>query len=453
MAGALPVALRQAGVDVRVILPLYDHVNPGLREHLGYVAGFTVPVGWRSQYCGLFEVDVRNVRFYFIDNEYYFRREKMYGFYDDNERFAYLSRAVPEALLHMDFAPDVIHCNDWQTALVPVYLNLYYRHHEKLSRVRTIFTIHDLQYQGQYGPETLEETVGIARENFHIVEFDGIVNYTKGALETSDLINTLSPTYAEEITDPWYGHGLYDFLRGKRDKLRGILNGMDVKEYNPATDADIISRYDASNFERGRALCKKNLKDIFGLAKEDAPLIGMVTPFEFQKGLDLLLYMADQLTDDGFQFAVLGRGEGHYERFFEEVAARHAGRFAVKVETSPKLARKVYAGSDMFLMPSRTEPCGLAQMLALRYGSVPVVRETGGLRDTIVNVDNDTGNGFTFTSYNADEMRDACLRGRDAYGDPEAWRKLVRRCMECDRGWTAPAKEYMNLYDDAMKLQ
>ncbi|MDR3265581.1 MAG: glycogen synthase, partial [Synergistaceae bacterium] len=399
------------------------------------------------------EFDFKNVRFYFIDNEYYFKRETMYGFYDDGERFAYFSRAVLEALSHVDFSPDVIHCNDWQTALVPVYLNLYYRHSEKHSGVRTIFTIHDLQHQGRYGPETLEETLGIARENFHIVEFDGAVNYTKGALETSDLINTLSPTYAREVTDPWYGHGLYDLLREKRDKLRGILNGMDTEAYDPVTDAEIAFRYDASNFERGRAMCKKNLKDIFGLAKSDAPLIGMVTPFEFQKGLDLVLYMAEEIMDGGIQFAVVGGGGGHYERFFEELAAKHAGQFAVKTGMPPKLTRRVYAGSDMFLMPSRTEPCGLAQMLALRYGSVPVVRETGGLRDTVVNAGDDTGNGFTFAPYNADDMRDACFRGRDMYGDRDRWRSLVRRCMESDNGWALRAKEYAALYEEAVKLR
>jgi starch synthase len=452
MAGTLPVALQKEEVDARVILPLYEGVDSNLRQRLRYVTNFTVPVGWGSQYCGLFDTYFDKVHFYFIDNEYYFKRDRMYGAYDDGERFAFFSRAILEAVPHLDFTPDVIHCNDWQTALAPVYLNLYYRHLDSHARIASVFTIHDLRYQGKYGPEALG-VIGVGRENFHIVEFDGILNFTKAAIVMSDQINTLSPTYAHEIADSWYSHGLYDFLLGYQGKLRGILSGLDTVRYDPREDADIALKYSSSNFKRGKATCKKDLIDIFGLAKGETPVIGMVTPFDGEKGLDVLLHMADEIIKNGLRIVIAGSGFGHYEQFFGELAARHSGELAVKVGISQELASKVFAGSDMFLMPSRTEPGGLAAMRALRYGAVPIVRATGALRDIVTDAEDGVANGFTFADYSADELKDACFRARDMYADKDKWSNLVQRCMKTDNSWASRAREYAAMYDEAVKAR
>ncbi|MDR1885512.1 MAG: glycogen synthase [Synergistaceae bacterium] len=451
MAGSLPPALQSAGADMTVILPLYGDIALEWRARMRYVTNFVVPVSWRSQYCGLFELTWRGITFYFLDNEYYFKRSAMYGFYDDDERFAFFSRAILETLFHVGLTPDVIHCNDWQTALAPAYLNLYYRHIEKYARIKTAFTIHDLQYQGKFGPEILEGTVGIGRGDFHVVEFDGIVNYTKGAIESSDVVNAVSPTYAGEILDPWYGQGLYGFLRERKGKLRGILNGIDTDEYNPATDAGIAAGYGVENFEQGKDSCRKELREIFGLDESSDPVIGMVTRFDLHKGLDLLIHMADEIVSSGMQMAIAGEGGDRYEQFFGELEARRSGRFSARVGPLSDLSHKVFAGSDMFLMPSRSEPCGLAQMAAMRYGSVPIVRMTGGLRDTIVDCGDGAGNGFTFVSYSADDMLEACRRARMMFMDRPAWNMLARRAMRCNHGWGKPAKEYLEMYRDAVK--
>ncbi|MFP3090816.1 glycogen synthase [Treponema sp. TIM-1] len=450
MIGSLAVAMRRQGTDVRVILPLYGDMREEWRGQLRYITNFNVPVSWRNQYCGLFELVRQGVTYYFLDNEYYFKRQGFYGFYDDGERFSFFSRAVLETVARLDHSPHIIHCNDWQTALIPVYLKLYYRHIEKYAPIKTIFTIHDIQYQGKYGPEILEGTLGIGRENFHLVEYDGIVNYMKGAIESADLVSTVSPAYVEEILDPWYGCGLDSFLRLQKHKLRGILSGIDQDEYNPATDAYIAAQYDADSFETGKPFCKEGLRNLFGLTKHEAPLIGMVIRFESHKGLDLLIHGADEILGGGMQLALIGYGGGVYERFFGELAARWNGQCAVRFGFLPELARQVYSGSDLFLMPSKFEPCGLAQMIALRYGSIPIVRQTGGLRDTIT--EGKDGNGFSFVSYSADELRDACFRARDAWQDKNAWSALVHRAMRCDCGWDKPSQRYLELYQQAMKL-
>jgi starch synthase len=449
MIGSLAVAMRRRGIDVRVILPLYGDMGAEWVKQLRYVANFNVSVSWRNQYCGLFELVRQGVTYYFLDNEYYFKRRGFYGFYDDGERFSFFSRAVLEAVPLLDHNPDIIHCNDWQTALIPVYLNLYYRHIEKYAHIKTIFTIHDIQYQGKYGPEILEGTLGIGRENFHLVEYDGVVNFMKGAIESAGLVSAVSPSYAGEILDPWYGCGLDSFLRSRERKIRGILSGIDRDNYNPATDACIAAQYDADSFEAGKPVCKEGLRKHFGLAENGAPLIGMVIRFESHKGLDLVIHGADEILGGGMQIALIGYGGGVYERLFRELAARWSGSFAVRFGFLPELARQIYSGSDMFLMPSKFEPCGLAQMIALRYGSIPIVRETGGLKDTIT--EGTGGNGFTFGPYNAGELRDACFRAREAWGDKKEWNALVRRAMLCDYGWDRPSKLYRDLYNDVMK--
>lgn len=452
VAGSLPIALQQQKANVRVILPLYGDMKAEWREKLKYITNFTVPVGWRNQYCGLFELSRQGVTYYFLDNEYYFKRQGLYGFYDDGERFAFFSRAILETLFHADYSPDVIHCNDWQTALVPVYLNLYYRHLEKYAPIKTVFTIHNIQYQGKYGLELLEETIGIGRKDAHIVDYDGDVNFMKGAIEAADKVTTVSPTYATEILDPWYSHGLDSFLRKKQYKLCGILNGIDTQVYNPETDPYIIAHYQAKNFPKGKAACKKELQEIFHLEQTDAPIIAMVTRLVAHKGMDLVRHVADNLLNSGFQMVVHGSGEYPFESFFQELAARHPGKFGVNIGFVPELAHKVYAGSDIYLMPSKSEPCGLAQMIALRYGSVPVVRQTGGLSDTIVDSGDGDGNGFTFVSYNAYDMQTACLRAKEGYEVKKGWNILVKRGMECDFSWNASAAQYLAMYKEVESL-
>ncbi len=452
VAGSLPVALKRRKVGVRVILPLYGDLAPEWRAKLKYITNYTVPVGWRNQYCGLFELSLNSVTYYFLDNEYYFKRQGLYGFYDDGERFAFFARAILETLFHADFEPDIIHCNDWQTALVPVYLNLYYRHLEKYARVKTVFTIHNLQYQGRYGLEILDETIGVGKKDARVLEYDGDVNFMKGAVEAADKVTTVSPTYAREIMDPWFGCGLDDFLRKKQYKLSGILNGIDMEVYNPAKDPNIAKTYTADTFTAGKAACKQELREVFGLAETGAPVVGMVTRLVGHKGLDLVRHVADNLVDNGMQLVVLGSGEFTYESFLTELAARHPGAVGLRIGFVPELARKIYAGSDMFLMPSKSEPCGLGQIVALRYGAVPIVRQTGGLADTVTDSGDGKGNGFTFLSYNAFDMQAACLRAKEGYADTDGWQVLVKRAMQCDFSWGQSAKKYIEMYQEVCAL-
>ena len=445
VAGSLPKALVQDGVDARVIMPLYGDL--GFRDHLEYVTNYSVPVGWRSQYCGLFKAEWDGVTYYFLDNEYYFKRRGLYGFYDDGERFAFFSRAVLETLFYLDFTPDIINCNDWQTALVPVYLNLYYRHLDKFNRIKTIFTIHNIAYQGKYGLDILEDTCGIGRRDQHIVEYDGCANFMKGAFETADKITTVSPTYAQEILDPWFSYGLDALLREKQYKLCGILNGIDMAANNPATDPSIPYNYDTSNFREGKAACKSALQDQFGLHKDGSPVFSMVSRLVGMKGFDLVQSIADGLVDLGIELVVLGTGESQYESFFSDLAARHPGRVGVYIGFNNALAQQIYAGSDSFIMPSKSEPCGLSQMV-----TPPIVRETGGLRDSIHDSSLGQGNGFTFAGYSAHELYDACCRANAAYYNKENWENLVEYAMNCDFGWGVSAKSYEGLYNETANL-
>ncbi len=450
VAGSLPAALKQNKASIRVILPLYGDLSDEWRKKLRYITNFTVSVGWRSQYCGLFELSHNGVTYYFLDNEYYFKRRGLYGFYDDGERFAFFSRAVLEALFHTDFSPEIVHCHDWQTGLVPVYLNLYYRSLEKFSSIKAVFTIHNLQYQGHYGQEILEEALGIGRKDAHLLEYDHDVNFLKGALECADKITTVSPTYAKEILDPWFGHGMDFFLQKKAYKLCGILNGIDTEVYNPATDPSLAKNYDHESFLEGKAACKKDLRKEFGLSESNAPIIGMVSRLVDHKGFDLVCQVADNLVENGFQFVLLGSGEYEYEQFFEEFSQRHPKNVGVRIGFIPKLARKIYAGADIFLMPSKAEPCGLSQLVALRYGTVPVVRFTGGLHDTIHDSFEGDGNGFVFSGYNSHEMEEACLRAKEGFANTEGWKALVQRGMQCDYSWNRSAIEYLDMYKEVL---
>ncbi|MDR2780435.1 MAG: glycogen synthase, partial [Synergistaceae bacterium] len=399
MTGGLPPALHQRGAAISVVLPLYGDLSADWREKLKYIASFTVPVGWRNQYCGLFKLLWRGVTWYFLDNEYYFKRSGLYGFYDDGERFAFFSRAILEMLFHTRLAPDILHCNGWQTALAPIYLNLFYRNLENFAGMKTILTIHDIRRQYTAPTDILEGTFGIGRENLHTLEYGGLVNLMKGAIEESDIVSALSPSYAGELLDPAYGCGLDDFLQKKRRKIHGILSGIDISDYNPLTDPYIPANYGINDSTEGKSACKKALREELGLAAGDAPIIGMVTDFTEDRGLDLVMAAADEMFGGGFQLVVAGSGEWKYEKFFTELAPSRRGVFGARAGDSEELARIVYAGSDIFLMPSRTEPCGFGQMAALRYGTVPVVRDTGGLRDTVRENPDGLGNGFTFAGY------------------------------------------------------
>jgi starch synthase len=453
MTGGLPAALSRRGAEVCAVLPLYGDLEAEWREKLKYVTSFTVPVGWRNQYCGLFELSWRGVAWYFLDNEYYFKRRGLYGFYDDGERFAFFSRAVLEMLFHTKLTPDILHCNGWQTALAPIYLSLYYRHIGKFARIKAIFTIHDIRRQYTAPTNILEGTFGIGREDLHVLEYGGAVNLTKGAIETSDLVSTLSPSYASELLDPAYGCGLDDFLQKKQHKIHGILSGIDISEYNPLTDPHIPANYGVDDLAEGKSACKKALREELGLTDNDAPVIGMAAQFTEDRGLDLIMAAICELLGGKMQLAIVGNGEEKYEKFFTELASSHGGEVGVFIGSSEGLGRRIYAGSDIFLMPSRTEPCGFGQMAALRYGTVPVARETGGLRDTVRDNANGLGNGFTFAAYDSRDMLSACLRALDLYcGGGDGWIRLAQRAMRCDNGFVAAADKYMDMYKRAIEI-
>ncbi len=451
VSGALPKALRNRKIAARVVMPLYGDIKPEFRNTMKFVTSFYVPVAWRNQYCGVFECNMNGVKYYFLDNEYYFKRTGLYGFYDDAERFSFFSRAVLEMLGRIDFRPQIIHVNDWQSALVPVYLDLYYRHLPRYYSIKTLATIHNIQYQGKYGLEIAEEVLGINRANVSIVEYNKCVNFLKGAITASDRVSTVSPTYAGEILDPWFSHGLDPLLNDNKFKLRGILNGIDTVLYDPETDPAIAANYSAADFSN-KAKCKRDLLNEFSLEDDGSPVIGIVSRLVAHKGFDLVKHVLEYILMADMKVVMLGSGDYIYESFFADYAARFPDRFALRIGFIPDLARKIYAGSDMFLMPSKSEPCGLSQMLALRYGSIPIVRETGGLKDTVFDSGDGSGNGFTFTSYNAHDMLDACLRAKAGYENKEGWNILVERAMNCDNSWKKAASNYVDLYEEMLNL-
>ena len=422
VAGSLPKALRKRLVGCRVVMPLYGGIKQELRDQMQFITHITVPVSWRRQYCGIFEAKIDGVIFYFIDNEYYFKRDGIYGHYDDAERFAFFSRAILEIIPHIDFKPNIIHTNDWQTALVPVY-----------------------------GKEILGDVFGLGEQHEQLLDFGGTLNLMKGAIECADVVTTVSPTYAEEILDPWFSHGLDPILRERQYKLHGILNGIDTDIYNPETDKAIAKNFSAKD-PAGKKEDKADLQREFSLpVRDDVPIIGMVSRLVSHKGLDLVKAVLDELlSTTDVQLVVLGTGDWEYENFFREIEARYPGKVGLRIAFIPDLARKIYAGCDMFLMPSKSEPCGLSQMLALRYGTLPIVRETGGLKDSITDSGDGEGNGFTFKSYNAHDMLDAIRRSLGAYSDKKYWASLVERALECDNSWGRSAREYMRLYRETI---
>lgn len=451
VAGSLPHALRKRLIGCRVVLPMYDTIKQELKDTMKFITHISVPVAWRRQYCGIFEAKYNGVIYYLIDNQYYFKRDTIYGHYDDAERFAFFSRAVLEIIPYIDFKPDIIHCNDWQTALTPVYYSAMYANSPGYENIKTIFTIHNIQYQGVYGKELLEDVLGIPADKASLLEYDGCINFMKGAIECADKVTTVSPSYADEILDPWYSHGLDSILNERRYKLRGILNGIDTVGYDPATDKCIKANFSADDIS-GKKIDKEELQKEMGLpVKPGVPVIGMVTRLVSHKGLDLVKGILDELlATSEMQLVVLGSGDYEYESYFRWIAEKYPDKVGLRIGFVPELARKIYAGADMFLMPSKSEPCGLSQMVALRYGTVPIVRETGGLRDSITDCGDGKGNGFTFKSYNAHDMLDAIRRALTLYYNGD-WNDLVLRALNCDFSWGRSANAYIRLYKETLK--
>ncbi len=453
VAGSLPQALRKRLIGCRVVMPLYDTIKQELKDKMTFITNISVPVAWRRQYCGIFQAKHEGVIYYLIDNQYYFKRDTIYGHYDDAERFTFFSRAVLEILPVVDFKPDIIHCNDWQSALTPVFYSTIYSKDPWYQGIKTVFTIHNIQYQGTYGMELVNDVIGLNPADTEIVEYDGDVNFMKGAIECANKVTTVSPSYANEILDPWYSHGLDTILRERQWKLQGILNGIDTDNYNPETDENIVKNYNVKTVKSGKRENKRQLQENMGLPQnEDTPVIGLVSRLVSHKGLDLIKGILDELlyTTD-VQVVVVGSGDWQYENFFKEMANKYPDKLAVRIGFVPSLARKIYAGADIFLMPSKSEPCGLSQMVALRYGTVPIVRETGGLRDSITDSGDGNGNGFTFKTYNAHDMLGAIRRSLDAYSNKDYWDTLVTRAMECDFSWGKSANEYIKMYKDLLK--
>ena len=454
VSGSLPKALQRSGkVDCRVVMPLYKNIPSIFRENMEYVTDFNVSLSWRNQNCKLFKYVYEGVTYYFIDNLYYFNREGLYGYYDDAERFAFFSRAVLSMIdnMNVDFKPDIIHCNDWQTALIPVYINVEYRFKESFRGVKTIFTIHNLQYRGVYGKEILGDVLGISYDNLPILEFDGNVNFVKGAIETSNFLTTVSPTYANELRDPYLSFNLSNVIERHCGNFVGILNGIDNFIYNPATDDKIYHNYSVDNMDM-KASNKKELAKRLNLDNYDLPMIGMVTRLTSHKGIDLVCDVFDRImSETNAIFVVLGSGNEGYERFFREKMMNYRGRVSSCFGFVDELARKIYASSDIFLMPSEREPCGISQMIAMRYGSVPLVRSTGGLNDSVETGDESFNTGFSFWDYNSEALLMTLKYSLSKYEDKMYWNELKKRIMRVNNDWSVSAKNYIDLYNNAIK--
>ena len=454
VAGSLPSALVRAGAEVIVMVPKYATIKDEYKAQMEHFADFYVSLGWRNEYCGLEKLEHDGVTYMFVDNERYFARDYPYGFFDDGERFAFFSKAITESLQHLPagFECDILHCNDWQTALAPVFLREFYQGLPLYDRVKTVFSIHNVAFQGQFSDTVMEDILGVA----HIpaaasqLRCDACsVNYMLGALRYADAITTVSPTYANEIQTPEFGEGLDGVLRERSYALQGILNGIDVAGFDPATDKRIAANYTVED-RSGKAVCKAKLQEELGLeVRDDRPLMVMVTRLTRQKGMDLVMYALDRILAGGVQVAVLGTGDRDYEdglRYFQD---KYPGTMAARIEFDPALSQRMYAAADMFLMPSKFEPCGLSQIIAMRYGTLPIVRETGGLKDTVIPYNEFTGEGtgFSFSNFNGDEMGDAVFRAARLFWDNrDAWNQLVTQAMSQDFSWTRSADKYLDLY-------
>lgn len=446
VAGSLPQALQKEDVDIRVVLPNYQGIPEEYKKKMLHQTQISVPVSWRQQYCGLKQLEYRGVRFYFLDNEYYFKRDGIYGYFDDAERFAFFCRAVLEAIPHYGFQPDIIHCHDWQTALIPLFLKEFYK--QKIS-ARTVFTIHNLKFQGLFTHWILHNILALGDPYFTSdrLEYNGQVNLLKAGIVFSDRLTTVSKTYAEEIKGAFYGEGLDGLLNAHSKKMRGILNGLDYNEYNPETDPYIYVKYKKSLHDKLKNKIK--LQSELNLpVQKNTPLLAMVSRLTSQKGLDLLVHILDELLGEDVQLIILGAGDEKYENILKHTVYRNIHKFRILLQFDEVLARKIYAGADIFLMPSLFEPCGLGQLIALRYGALPVVRETGGLKDTIVPYNEFTGegNGFSFANYNAHELLFTIKRALGLYKDQKSWGKIVKNAFNSNYSWDSSAREYLDLY-------
>lgn len=450
VAGTLPKELIKLGQDVRLVMPKYKSIHQSYIDKMEYVGYIYVDVGWRHQYCAVLKLVQDGLTVYFIDNEYYFKRDGLYGYPDEAEQFTFFCKALIQMLPLVGFKPDIIHCNDWQTGIVSLLLLAHYKKDDFYRDIKTVYTIHNLKYQGVFPKGVLPDLMGIGWEYYHIdgIEFYDCANYMKAGIAFSDVITTVSKTYAQEIRYDYFGERLNGLINKRYDRVFGILNGIDDVENNPATDQRLFAQYDVENLD-GKAVNKQMLQKALGLEeRKDVPLIGIVSRLVDQKGFDLIAHVLDELLELDIQLVVLGAGEYKYEEMFRYAAAHHHGKVSVNLKYDGVLAQRIYAGADMFLMPSLFEPCGLSQLFSLRYGTVPIVRETGGLNDTVKSFNEMTGagDGFTFSSYNAHEMLFAVKRAIQYFHKKEIWEKIIKNGMTQDFSWKRSAEEYINLY-------
>ena len=452
VAGSLPQALAAAGHEVKVILPLYEGIGQEWREQMTFLKYFNVTLAWRQVYCGVFQLEREGVTYWFIDNEYYFKRWQMYGHFDDCERFAYFSRAIIETPGQLDWYPDIIHCNDWQTALVPVYLLEEKYRIPQLGNARSVFTIHNIEYQGRYGDQVLQDVIGLDKSYFNegMLAYHRDVNLMKGAIMASNFVTTVSPTYAQELRTPFYAHGLDGVINQQSFKLEGILNGIDTALYDPATHTGLAANFTAKAPVKGKAACKQALQQAVGLQERpDVPIIACISRLVGHKGFSLVTDALQDIMGMDVQMVVLGTGDWQYEEAFRHAQGQYPGRFAAQITYSAPLSIMIYAGADLFLMPSISEPCGLSQMIAMRFGTIPVVRETGGLKDTVTpyNKFEGTGRGFTFANISAGDMTWVLREAVDLYyNNKKAWRGLQKESMTADFSWAHSAQQYLDIY-------
>lgn len=452
VAGALPKELAKLGADVRVIMPNYSMIPEKYRDNMKKVAEFTVPVGWRNQYCAIFELVQNGITYYFIDNLYYFRRDGLYGHYDDGERFSYMTRAVLDSLYHLDFYPDILHCHDWHAGMIPFMLKVEHQHRPRYEKIKTVFTIHNLMFQGIFPPQAVTDLLNLHSQHYQTgqLEFNGNTNFMKGGIVASDAVTTVSPTYRNEILNSYFGEKMEGILQERQGDLLGILNGIDDSIYSPEQDEAIIP-YKVGD-RAGKAENKQKLQEFFQLpVRTDIPVIGVISRLTKQKGLDLLTHVFHEIIADDVQFILLGNGDAEFENFFREMEWIYPEKVRSYIGFNENLAHQIYAGTDLFLMPSQFEPCGLSQMIAMKYGSLPLVRETGGLNDTVrsYNPETESGNGFSFTNFNAHDMLHTIRRAIHVYQEePDTWAKIVEEAMNEDYSWSQSAREYMRLYED-----
>jgi len=449
--GALPKELKKQGAEVAVILPLYETVHEKYKKKMVRIAEFETQLAWRKKYVGLLKLVHEGVDFYFIDNQEYFNREKYYGYFDDGERFSYFCKACMDVIPLLAMKPDILHCSEWQTALIPVYLRTIYRNAQGYENIKTVFTIHNIEYQGQYDLRLLTDMFGIDKRDQSVLDYQGCINLTKGAIATCDLLTTVSPSYAQEIQYLFYGKGLDSIIKENAYKLRGILNGIDQNLFNPKKDPNLTAKYDAKTVEGGKALNKAAIQRELGLNEdENIVIVSMVTRLVEHKGIDLVIEAFDAMMQENIQFILLGAGDQQYEYFFREKERAYPKRVCFYRGYSEGLANKIYAGSDLFLMPSISEPCGLSQMIAAKYGTIPIVRETGGLKDSIeaFNPETGKGNGVTFKQVNWCDMLGAIQRAIGIYNDPVNHKKIINNALKSDFSWKKGAKEYLTLYNE-----